>query len=1214
MKKILVGLLRRVAVVLNKILLFIEKCEKGYGNKKKPKFEHLAPTDQADEENIYSEAILYALNEDNIFNIALTGPYGSGKSSIIRSFLKKNPIATLSISLAAFVPESSCSEGNGNFKASRQEIERSILQQMLYGADANKLPLSRFKRIKTPGFWSFLKSFYITTGIIAVGYLYTQRESIFSEVFLKPLVFDSWIDYGVLLYAATFFWIVLHNFYVASFGLSLKSVSLKDIEIKPSNEDESSILNRHIDEIIYFFQSTKYKLVVIEDLDRFEDPEIFVTLREINSLVNKNSGVNRRIKFLYALRDDVFISAERTKFFEFIIPVIPIVSSSNSIDMMLEQGKRFELDKRVEMQFLREVSRYLNDLRLIRNIFNEYAIYSKKLEKSLDTNKLLAVLIYKNVYPRDFEELHRGSGNLAKVLNLRDELIKDGETSHRKEIRDLEKQLDIAEQQVSLNLKELRRIYAMIIFENLPVQNAAMKISHDRQNFISIAELSAYDDFEEIITANQLYTQNPYQNGRQAVDFSRLQSDRGLGNEYQQRRVEVENKSNENKRKYIEDISKLKTKISELRKLKLKELLRIDASKTEEVFANFEKDGELARFLVLEGYLDDNYYQYTSLFHSGRLSPNDNKFLIKIRAFITPDPTFDLDNVNEIIAAMRAEDFEQSYVLNIKLVDALLLNKNRYPAQHKSLFEYLSTNFNDCGDFFEAYYEAGSDISGLLSGLVNAWDGLLVKALESPNSVLHITQLIKNLPESLLRTITDKSNALRKVVSDNLPEILARSPELSSQRLVLLKVEVKDLTEIREYSDIVRTMYKESLFSLTIKNIEYAYQAILGGSRLENLRVKNYTVIQSLANSNSDTILIDKIESDFEFYMRNILLKLEDNKREDVVAIVDIVSRIDLEDSLVSTFVDRQVEKIPFLDDIPENRYGMLFSRNTVEPTWQNCLIFMKSESFDKDILVEYLDLKDVVNSIFKDPIPSDDEFFVLREFLLEAGGLSDENYRKYIHALPGSFKSFPDGIDLTKIKALIDEGKIIFTQSSIEELMDKSELLLYFLEKNIEKYLEEPNEFILDDSFLEELLLKGINNRNKLRLIELMDLEVLDDYPSRAEIIGKILEGNSTALTGLGENAIKSLVVYSKPEKIQISLLNKYQEYIDDDSVLEILSSLQSPYSKINYGTQKPILENTKENKDLATWLESRRIISSWRPPKKSTDPVRIYLFQSKQ
>ena len=183
--------------------------------------------------------------------------------------------------------------------------------------------------------------------------------------------------------------------------MSLKSVSLKNVEIKPANEDQVSILNRHLDEIVYFFQSTKYDLVIIEDLDRFKKPDLFVTLREINSLVNANAGVRRTIRFLYALRDDIFISTDRTKFFEFIIPVIPIINTSNSIDMMLEQGNRLKMDERLDRQFLREVSRYLNDLRLIQNIFNEYAVYVANLETDgeslLDANKLLALLIYKNL-------------------------------------------------------------------------------------------------------------------------------------------------------------------------------------------------------------------------------------------------------------------------------------------------------------------------------------------------------------------------------------------------------------------------------------------------------------------------------------------------------------------------------------------------------------------------------------------------------------------------------------------------------------------------------------------------------------------------------------------------------------------------------------------------------------------------------------------------
>ena len=181
----------------------------------------------------------------------------------------------------------------------RQEIERSILQQLLYGADADKLPLSRFKRIKSPGFWSIFRSLYILAGVLALWHAFSNRAAIFDGSYFEPLDITNWLDISVAALALIFLWSAIHHFYVASFGVSLQSISLKDIEIRPSSEDQDSILNRHLDEIIYFFQSTRYDLVIVEDLDRFEDSDIFVTLREINSLVNGNAGVRRRIRFLY---------------------------------------------------------------------------------------------------------------------------------------------------------------------------------------------------------------------------------------------------------------------------------------------------------------------------------------------------------------------------------------------------------------------------------------------------------------------------------------------------------------------------------------------------------------------------------------------------------------------------------------------------------------------------------------------------------------------------------------------------------------------------------------------------------------------------------------------------------------------------------------------------------------------------------------------------
>lgn len=119
----------------------------------------------------------------------------------------------------------------------------------------------------------------------------------------------NWFNLGILAFAFAVVWKITDSLYLQTFGLSIKGISLKDVEIAPNSNDEESILSRHLDEIIYFFQSTSYDLVIIEDLDRFENPDIFITLREINALVNSNEGIKRQVRFLYALRDDMFVTA-----------------------------------------------------------------------------------------------------------------------------------------------------------------------------------------------------------------------------------------------------------------------------------------------------------------------------------------------------------------------------------------------------------------------------------------------------------------------------------------------------------------------------------------------------------------------------------------------------------------------------------------------------------------------------------------------------------------------------------------------------------------------------------------------------------------------------------------------------------------------------------------------------------------------------------------
>ncbi len=1168
----------------------------------------LAPTDKADPAGVYSAALTKATNNPRVMNIALTGPYGSGKSSIIKSFLKGYSRPVLQISLAAFLPEALPATSPTDGKVGRQEIERSILQQMLYGADAKRLPLSRFKRIQSPGRWSALGSLFMMIGFIAFWHLFQHRDAIMTGAFFKPFDISNWFNFAAFAIGGGFIWKAIHHLYIASFGISLKSISLKDIEITPKAATEESILNRHLDEIIYFFQSTNYDLVVVEDLDRFNNPEIFVTLREINSLVNANMRGRRHVRFLYALRDDMFLNTDRTKFFEFIVPVIPIINSSNSIDKVLEQGKRLALNDKLDRQFLREVSRYLNDLRLIQNIFNEYVVYVANLEAdndtNLDANKLLAILIYKNVFPNDFENLHRGKGNLTQILRSHDRFIAASEAKYTAEIARLEKLVDQGERQLPNDLAELRRIYAMAIIELIP--EPFTRIGLNRSSTIPLKDLAADERLEAILASRQLFMASS-QGHQQQLDIADLQKRVDPHRTFEQRKEDVDKKSTAFRDASLKQIRELRSRLGSLRMTNFNEVIRENAEETDSLFGEFGDGADLARFLVLEGYLDDTYYQYTSLFHSGRLSPSDNKFLIRIRSFRPPDADFQIDNPKEVIAAMRDEDFSRNYALNVTIVDCLLTDPSSYRAHTKRLLDFIASDFNGCEIFLSSYYARGAAITTLISGLAKTWPGFIAAALASKASLLHTAHIISHLSSADLKHLADTAPALSAFVSERLPDILAQGVDIHADQLQQLNVEVFDLAAIKGHQGIVKSLFDQGLYNLSIENLDFIFENFLGIGDADRPREQNFTLVLESGNA----ALLAKVDSQFDEYLRNVLLRLPGNRRESISAIERVMVRDDVELRYIIEFLEKQSTSVPTLDGVPGNLQAALFRIEKIQPTWENCLRFLAGENYDAETLNQFLNSPATMRALAAHRIPGGDQEAPLRKFIIENDALNDQAYATYVKALPRRFNVLPQQLGAAKTKVLVDQNAINFSAKNLARLRGDSLLSITFVMKNIEEFFKVESECDLDDGFRQDLLEADISDESRLKILRGMDFSLLADMPSRAAIVGSIIARTGAKFDDIGVGAARAIIANSHPLATQISLFNMFHGMFDDQQVRDILNSLPDPLPDIKPGFATPRIEGSEVNLKFVTWLKDRGFISSWRRGSFFDDDIRMNMFR---
>ena len=297
---------------------------------------------------------LSSAEKEHIRNIALTGPFGSGKSSVLitlrEDFAKEYKFLPISLAtLQANEEDNNISDSGGESNEEERERERekrienlnrkieySILQQLIYREKTKTVPNSRFRKIVHLSKWELVK--YPVAFVLTLLCILIVFEPSFAKV---DSIYDfySWGNtWNTVFDFAASLWILFALYKIARYvfksysNSKLNKLNLKDGEIEVI--ENNSIFNKHLDEILYFFQVTDYNVVIIEDLDRFGTPNIFLKLRELNQLINESKIVGRHITFIYAIKDDIFKDEERTKFFDFITTVIPIINPSNSKDKL----------------------------------------------------------------------------------------------------------------------------------------------------------------------------------------------------------------------------------------------------------------------------------------------------------------------------------------------------------------------------------------------------------------------------------------------------------------------------------------------------------------------------------------------------------------------------------------------------------------------------------------------------------------------------------------------------------------------------------------------------------------------------------------------------------------------------------------------------------------------------------------------------------------
>lgn len=1109
------------------------------------------------------EALQFAIDKNSeVTNVAITGNYGAGKSSVVESFESKYTDKTfLHISLGQY-DETIGSEKNGLNNRQINTIEGKIINQLLHQINPNQIRKSIFKTLDAE---SQIKPFNISVyvGLVLLLSLYSLNISSWNGL-IQDFSWLSWTTKPIisLLILVILFVLIVYGFYFLlklqkDFGfikkLSLKAEKIEtDIEIFSNDNSKVSYFDRYLDDVLYLFKQSGANVIVFEDIERFNDSRIFEKLKELNIIINRNRKANhkRKLVFFYLVKDDLFESQERTKFFDFIIPIVPVVTASNSHDilkkMLTEMWEYDSLDK----TFLFNISLYLDDMRLINNICNEYLTYKETLSKlPLEREKIFSMVVYKNIFPKDFSLLQRNQGYLYELLNSKEIILKNRREELNSKIKELEKKIEKAEEE---QLNDELELYGSIL--KIPNGKEVIKVNGKSQSqFPSYLEFinDLLNEENTIIVFDNFYS-TYYNNGGQEVSLDSIFPEK-KSPEFQVRLNNTKNKKIIEKLK--EEIKKINDELEKLDSYRLSDVYQY-ATDIDDFKSNFTKEirknpqSSIISFLIRNAYIDESYQDYLTHFYANTITVEEKEYLRNVISGRQNKHNISLKNFDEIFNYLELKNYKSSNVLNYDLF-RFLLYANEHNEKLKLIFhqdnilEFLldfynelfildekNTSFYTKSDlrlFFEKWMYYNSElfiryVKQESSGYVYVDKRKLILSLMN---LVDLSDCTKETKEQLAKYLEMRQEILLNTNDYNYGQFNAN--------LSNINLKIKDFTFIYQgyEKNLLNYIYQNRLYEICESNVLFFMEQHSDmGTELSDVKHKNYEIMTS---QNGLKPLLDYCQSSDEEFLKYILMyvTLSEGEMRDKPEYIEqllnnnVVFNYQLpqeklgsdesddldNDEIIkkSTLADKIIASVPdFYITFTQGKFNALSNENR-EILVQNFVQTKKAE-VNTEIILEYFGQNKEVDNFLVDFINLNPNFELDKEIYSKlSNDLQDDfneniissldlndNIRKRILSQLGLYFKRIDNTDIDEedLWNLINSNRIEFNKENLEFIRKRPMVHLEeFIFKNIEDYLNATN-VVRNDMEMRELLKKpDIDEKYVVELLVLLLDNKFNEY-----------------------------------------------------------------------------------------------------------------------
>lgn len=1031
-------------------------------------FEKLTLNDSVDID-VYEEALDFAFSSPDIRNIAISGAYGAGKSSVLASYKKKHSDKSfIHISLAHFEEERSSDNSD---KQTESILEGKILNQLIHQLSPNDIPQTNFK-IKKNIDKSQIKNITAVTVLAFLCLLFIIKHNVWCAFVDR---FAGWFGNALsatkspyaLLCAGIILTILCTVFIYNVIKMQklkkfLKRITFQGNEIEIFENDDESFFDKYLNEVLYLFENSNVDAIVFEDMDRFEMNRIFERLREVNTLVNgqleKREG-KKILRFLYLLRDDVFISKDRTKFFDYIVPIVPVLDATNSYDQFISHLKKNDVYSKLDEKFLQGLSLYVDDMRLLKNICNEFLIYYNRVNTTeLDYNKMLALITYKNLFPRDFSDLQLGRGFVFALFSQKKMFLAAEEERILNLIKDKSEEIRYCRNEELEDLEELETIRTK------------------KQNSIPPHYQPTYREEKE---KYEKWYANEFPKRKQAIEHK-------IANRIETLNIQLENLNMQYNKLQVATLKDIITRDNVDGIFKINSTNEIgEVKEYKEIKGN--EYFPLLKYLIRNGYIDESYSDYMTYFYENSLSRIDKIFLRSVTDRKAKPSSYELKDPKLVVSRLDVLDFEEKETLNFNLLK-YLFEEMANSKQLETMINQLSKESNL--EFIHQFFNYIRDWRNYVTVLNKLWPSFFKEMLETdvfPRKTIYEYSTY-SLYFSSLEDISNINidNCLTDFIANASDYLCITKPDINKliKSFKHLGVSFKAINYEASDKELFGAVYENSLYDLSFENIDLMLNVMESLTNKDEIIHSNYSLV--ITNPNSP--LCKYVNCNIEQYISIVLDNCQEEITDRTNALLFIINCEAISDEHKHKYIEYLTTIVDDISSINDTSlWGYCLKSDIIKFSENNIYLYYHNiKSFDSNLIYYINEFENNID-MKKIDIEDDNEASSLFVACLKCFEIDNAKYRQILSSMNRVYKedfSIKD-ISNDKMKILIEEEIIRFTSKSLISLRENYEdVCYYFIEKNFNSYIENMNADLFSFDELIKILEWNVEDEQKLYLL----------------------------------------------------------------------------------------------------------------------------------